>query len=135
MAIKIDHIGIAVSNINESLKMYCDVLGMKPEEIKTETVADQKAKVAMIPIGESQIELLESTDPAGVIARFIEKRGEGIHHLAIRVKDISAELQNLKAKGIPLVDNEPRVGADGHKIAFVHPKAMKILMELVEVSH
>ena len=133
--IKIDHIGIAVSNIDETLKMYCDVLGLKPEDIERETVAEQKAKVAMIPIGESRIELLESTDPEGVIAKFIEKRGEGIHHLAVGVSDIKSELEKLKAKGVPLVDNEPRIGAGGHKIAFLHPKATKILIELVEATH
>ena len=133
--IKIDHIGIAVSNVDETLQMYCDVLGMKPEDIEMETVAEQKARVAMIPVGESRIELLESTDPEGVIAKFIEKRGEGIHHLAVGVSDIKAELEKLKAKGVPLVDSEPRTGAGGHKIAFLHPKATKILMELVEAAH
>jgi len=135
MAIKIDHIGIAVSNVADALKIYCDVLGLKPEDIRMETVDEQKAKVAMIPLGESKIELLESTEPDGVIARFIEKRGEGIHHLAVGVKDIKADLEKLKAKGVPLIDREPRTGAGGHKIAFLHPKATKILLELVEEGH
>ena len=135
MAIKISHIGIAVKSIDETLKQYCEILSIKPEDIEMETVPEQKVKAALIPVGESRIELLESTDPEGVIAKFINKQGEGLHHLAIGVKDIKSELEALKAKGIPLVDNEPRIGAGGHKIAFLHPKATKILMELVEEAH
>lgn len=135
MVIKIDHIGIAVSHLEEALRVYCDVLGLKPENIERETVKEQRVKVAMIPVGESRIELLESTDPEGTIAKFIDKRGEGIHHLAIGVSNIKGELETLKAKGVPLIDTEPRIGAGGHKIAFIHPKATKILMELVEGAH
>ena len=129
---KIDHIGIAVNNVEEALRLYCDVLGLNIEDIERETVEEQKAKVAMIPVGESQIELLESTDPEGVIARYIDKRGEGIHHLAIGVDDIKATLETLKEKGIPLVDDEPKNGAGGSKAAFLHPKATKVLLELVQ---
>lgn len=132
MALKIDHIGIAVNNVEEAVKLYCDVLGLKPEEIERETVEKQKVKVAMIPVGESRIELLESTDPEGVIAKFIDKRGEGMHHIAVGVSDIKATLEALKAKGVPLIDAEPRIGAGGSKIAFLHPKATKALLELVE---
>lgn len=132
MAKKIDHVGIAVKDLGEAMKLYCDVLGLKIEDIKKETVDEQKAKVAMIPIGESRIELLESTDPEGVIAKFIEKRGEGIHHLAIGVDDIKAALESLKRKNVPLINSEPRTGAHGSKIAFLHPKATKALLELVE---
>ena len=132
MGIKIDHIGIAVNNVEETLKLYCDVLGLKPEEIERETVEEQKVRVAMIPVGESRIELLESTVPEGVIARFIDKKGEGVHHIAIEVSDIQAELEKLKEKGIPLVNAEPSIGASGAKTAFLHPKATKALLELVE---
>ena len=129
---KIDHIGIAVKNLEETIGTFCSIIGLSRDEVEIETVPEQKATVGMIRVGESKIELLESTDADGVIARFIEKRGEGIHHLAIGVADIQAKLDDLKAKEIPLVDNEPRIGAGGHKIAFVHPKAAKILLELVE---
>ena len=132
MGVKIDHIGIAVNNIEETLKLYCDVLGLKPEEIERETVEEQKVKVAMIPVGESRIELLESTVPDGVIAKFIASKGEGIHHIAIGVSDIKDELQKLKEKDVPLVDTEPRTGFGGSKMAFLHPKATKALLELVE---
>ncbi len=132
MALKIDHIGIAVNNVEEAVKLYCDVLGLKPEEIERETVEKQKVKVAMIPVGESRIELLESTDPEGVIAKFIDKRGEGMHHIAVGVSDIKATLEALKEKGVPLVDAEPRTGVGGSKMAFLHPKATKALLELVE---
>ncbi len=135
MVTKIDHIGIAVNNVEEAVKLYCDVLGLKTEEIERETVEEQKVKAAMIPVGESHIELMESTDPEGVIAKFIAKKGEGIHHLAIGVNNIKDELATLKRKGIPLVDMEPRIGVGGHKVAFLHPKATKILLELVEVEH
>jgi len=135
MATKIDHIGIAVSNLDEALKVYCDILGLKPEDIEKEVVEEQKVRVAMIPVGESRIELLESTDPEGAIAKFIEKRGEGIQHIAVGVSNIKGELETLKAKGIPLIDAEPRIGAGGHKIAFLHPRATKALIELSEGEH
>jgi len=132
MGIKIDHIGIAVNNIEEALKLYCDVLGLKPEEIERETVEEQKVRVAMIPVGESRIELLESTTPEGIIAKFIASKGEGIHHIAIGVSDIKGNLEKLKERGVPLVDTEPRIGFGGSKMAFLHPKATKALLELVE---
>ena len=132
MAIKINHVGIAVSNLEESLKLYCQVLDLKPEDYEIETVADQKVRVVMIPVGESKIELLESTDPEGPIGKFVGKRGEGIHHLTIGVADIRGKLAELKADGIPLINEEPRTGAGGHQIAFLHPKATKALLELVQ---
>ena len=127
---KIDHIGIAVSNLDEALKLYTEKLGLKLSNI--EIVEEQKVRTAIIPVGESKIELLESTDPSGVIAKFIEKRGEGIHHIALGVADVEATLQDLKDKGLPLVDNEPRRGVENTKIAFLHPKGTKVLMEIVE---
>ncbi len=130
MIAKIDHIGIAVNDIEEAVKLYTEVLGLEVEGI--ETVEEQKARIAMIPVGESRIELLESTDPEGAIAKHIEKRGEGMHHLALRTDDIEGMLRDLKEKGIQLIDEEPRTGAEGSRIAFLHPRGTKILLELVE---
>ncbi|MBI4285859.1 MAG: methylmalonyl-CoA epimerase [Chloroflexi bacterium] len=130
MITKIDHIGVAVSSIAEMVKLLSSVPGLKVTH--EETVPEQKTKVAMIPVGESKIELLESTDPDGTIAKFIEKRGEGIHHLALGVSDIQGMLDVLQAKGVPLIDTAPRRGAGGSKVAFLHPKGTKILLELVE---
>jgi len=130
MIVKINHIGIAVENIEEATKIYRDMLGLKIEEI--ETVGEQRTRVAMIPVGESRLELLESADTTGPIGKYIEKRGEGIHHLALEVSDIQAMLEVLKEKGVPLIDVAPRIGAGGTKIAFLHPKGTKVLIELVE---
>lgn len=130
MIVKIDHIGIAVNNLEDALKLYTDVFGLEVGEI--ETREEQRVKVAMIPVGESNIELLETTDPEGPIGKYIARRGEGIHHLALEVSDIRSMLKILKGKGIPLVDMEPRIGAGGAKMAFLHPKGARVLMELVE---
>jgi methylmalonyl-CoA/ethylmalonyl-CoA epimerase len=127
---KINHIGIAVKNLDEAVKLYTDALGLKVHEI--EIVEAQKVKIAMIPVGDSKVELLESTDPEGVITRFIEKRGEGLHHLALETDNIEAALDSVRASGYPLIDNEPRDGAGGTKVAFLHPKGAKIALELVE---
>ena len=105
---KIDHIGIAVNSIEEAVKLYTDVLGLKLKDI--EVVEEQKVKTAIIPVGESKIELIESTDPEGVIAKYIEKRGEGMHHLALEVSNIQETLETLQEKDIPLIDKEPRKG-------------------------
>jgi len=129
---QIDHIGIAVKNIEEAAKLYTD-LGLKIEG--TEVVESQKVKVAFIGIGQSRIELLESTAPDGNIAKFIESKGEGIHHLAVKVDNIEKALEELTAKGYQLIDKTPRIGAGGHKIAFLHPKSTKgVLLELSQ-SH
>ncbi len=130
MISKIDHIGIAVNNLDEALKLYTEKLGLKL--IHTETVAEQKTRTAVIQVGETKIELLESTAPDGVIAKFIANRGEGIHHMALGVSDIKSMLNDLKEMGMPLVDTEPRRGIENTKIAFLHPKGTKILLELVE---
>ncbi len=127
---KIDHIGIAVSNLDEALKLYVEKLGLKL--VHTETVAEQKTRTAVIQVGETKIELLESTEPDGVIARFITNKGEGLHHVALDVSDIESMLKDLKEKGLPLVDTQPRRGIENTKIAFLHPKGTKILLELVE---
>jgi len=126
---KIDHIGIAVANLDETLKVYTDILGLKLQG--TEVVADQKVRVAFLPVGDTEIELLESTDPDGPIAKFIENKGQGIQHIAFRVDDIEAALEEMKAKGIRLIDEKPRYGAGGAKIAFLHPKSTNgVLIEL-----
>ena len=130
MITKINHIGIAVNNIEESLKLYTEVLGLKLKDI--EVSAEQKVKTALIPVGESMIELIESTDPEGTIAKFIEKRGEGLHHIALEVDDIRESLKALGEKAVPLIDNEPRKGVGNTDIAFLHPKGTKVLVELVE---
>jgi methylmalonyl-CoA/ethylmalonyl-CoA epimerase len=128
--LKIDHVGIAVKNLAESSKLY-EILGIK--STGTEEVAEQKVKVAFFPVGDSEVELLESTAPDGPIARYIEKNGEGMQHLALRVDDLEAALVELKAKGIRLIDEKPRYGAGGARIAFVHPKSTGgILLELSE---
>jgi len=127
---KINHIGIAVSSIEEAVKLYTDVLGLKVQDV--EVVADQKVKTAIIPVGESKIELLESTDPEGAIAKYIEKRGEGIHHLALEVGNIQDALETLAKQGVTLIDEKPRNGVENTRIAFLHPKETKMLLELVE---
>jgi len=128
---KVSHIGIAVKSIDEALKLYRDILGLSVEGF--EVVEEQKVRVAFIPIGETRIELLESTDPNGPIAKFIESRGEGIQHIAFQTDDIEAELKKLKEKGLRLIDEKPRRGAHGAKIAFVHPKSTYgVLLEICE---
>ncbi len=127
---KIDHIGVAVSNLNEAVEVYKS-LGFHVAEI--EEVEEQKVRVAMLPIGESKIELLEATSPESAIAKFIEKRGEGVHHIAINVENIEEALENAKKAGIKLIDEKPRIGAGGKKVAFLHPKSLKgVLLEFVE---
>ena len=132
MILRIDHIGIAVNSVEEIVKPYADLFGIKAEDIEIEPVKEQKVRTAMIPVGGSRIELLEPTDSEGTIAKYIEKRGEGMHHLALEVSDIQGMLEVLKEKGLPLVDREPRIGAGGTKTAFLHPKGTKVLIELVE---
>jgi len=128
---KIDHIGIATRGIQDALTFYRDALGL--DVIETEEVADQMVRVAMLPLGESRIELLEATSEDSPIARFLEKRGPGIHHIALRVDDIRAVLANLRGKGARLIDQEPRMGAGGCLVAFVHPSSTGgVLLELVQ---
>lgn len=128
---KINHIGIAVKSIEEALKFYSERLGLESKEVVE--VPEQKVKVIALQIGESRIELLESTSPDSPIAKFLEKRGEGIHHIAFEVTDIEKRLEELKEKGIRLIDEKPRQGAHGTRIAFIHPKSTQgVLIELVE---
>ncbi len=127
---KIDHIGVAVKNLEEAVDLY-KKLGFVLKEI--EEVPEQKVKVAMLPVGESKLELLEATSENSAIAKFLEKRGEGIHHVAINVEDIEKALQLAKENGLTLIDEKPRIGAGGKKVAFIHPKSTKgVLLEFVE---
>lgn len=127
----IDHIGIAVKDINESLKFWEATMGIKCHGI--EEVAEQKVKTAFLPVKDTEIELLEPTSPESPVAKFIEAKGEGIHHMAIRVENLEEALAELKEKGVRLIDEKPRCGAGGAKIAFLHPKATGgILLELSE---
>jgi len=129
--LKIDHLGIAVNSIDEGKKFWSDVLGLAFEG--AETVEEQKVTTAFFPVSESEVELLESTSPDGPVAKYIEKRGAGIQHVAFRVADIDAALSELKEKGVKLIDQEPRIGAGGARIAFLHPKATGgVLVELCE---
>lgn len=128
---KIDHIGIAVKDIKKSLELYQGVFGIKC--IGEEVVDEQNVKTAFLPIGDTEIELLESTSDDGAIAKFIEKKGEGIQHIAFKVDNIEESLKELKEKGIRLIDEKPRLGAGGAKIAFLHPKSTNgVLIEISE---
>lgn len=128
---RVDHIGIAVNNLDEMVKWYEETLGVKAHG--TEVVDEQKVKVAFLPIGESELELLESTSDDGPVAKFIEKNGEGVQHIALRVDNIEETLAELKAKEVRLIDQTPRYGAGNASIAFVHPKATHgVLLELCE---
>jgi len=129
--LKVDHIGIAVKNLEETLKFYTEALGL--ELHGSETVEEQKVKVAFLPIGDTEVELLESTTPDGPIAKFIEKKGEGIQHIAFRVENIEEAIEYMKEKGFRMIDEKPRYGAGGARIAFMHPKSSHgVLVELSE---
>jgi methylmalonyl-CoA/ethylmalonyl-CoA epimerase len=129
---KIDHIGIAVSSLEAHIPFYKDVL--KLEYRGMETVPDQKVRLALFRVGEVNLELLEPTAPDSPIAVFIEKRGEGVHHLAYQVDEIEAQIAGLQAAGVQMIDEKPRRGAHGSRIAFLHPRSSaKILTELTEV--
>lgn len=131
MVSKVDHIGIAVSNLEESVKFYEEILGLKFQGI--ETVEEQKVKVAFLPVGDTEVELLEATTLDSPIAKFIEKKGQGVQHIAFRVENIEKALEEMKAKGIRLIDEKPRYGAGGARIAFLHPKSTNgVLIELCE---
>lgn len=127
----IEHIGIAVKNLEESIAIYEKVLGLKC--YSTEEVVDQKVKVAFFLVGNTKIELLESTDPEGPIGAFVEKRGEGLHHIAFTVEGIENTLIHLKNEGVRLIDRQPRKGAEGLSIAFLNPRSTNgVLIELCE---
>ena len=127
----IEHIGIAVKKLNEAIKFYEDILGLKCYSV--EEVKDQKVKTAFFMVGQTKIELLESTEPDGPIGKFIEKKGEGIHHIAYAVKGLQQSLDEVKSKNVVLIDDKGRKGAEGLNIAFLHPKStFGVLTELCE---
>ena len=129
--LKVDHIGVAVKSIESAQKLYEDLLGLK--NAGSETVQEQKVTTAFFPVGDTEVELLESTSPDGPIAKYLEKRGEGVQHIAFRVENIEEALAELKAKGVQLIDEKPRRGAGGAKIAFLHPKSTYgVLVELCQ---
>jgi len=131
---KINHLGIATKDIASALEFWEDALGL--ENVHSEIVEDQKVRVAMLPLGESRIELLEPTTDDSPISKFLEKRGGGIHHIAVEVDDIEASLAKLKDKGMRLIDESPRIGAEGCLVAFVHPSSANgVLLELVQSMH
>ncbi len=127
----LDHIGIAVNSLDEALEIYEKILGLKVGKIRV--VEDQQTKVAQLFAGATKIELLEPTDEASPVAKFMKKRGEGVHHIALEVTNINESLRRAKEQGLVLVDEKPRIGVDGLKIAFLHPKSTKnVLLELCE---
>lgn len=131
METKIQHLGVAVGSIDEALAFWRDGLGLELKEI--EVVEDQGVRVAILPIGESRIELLEATGEDTPVGRFVAKRGAGMHHLCVEVEDVAARLANLKARGVRLIDEQPRIGAGGALVAFVHPASTGgVLIELTQ---
>ena len=128
---EIDHIGIAVNDLEEAMSIYRDILGLIFKG--TEEIEEQKTILATFLVGEVKIELIQPTHPDSPIRKFLEKRGEGMHHIAFRVENIDESLKELSGKGVNLIDEKARIGADGAKIAFIHPRDMKgVLIELVE---
>jgi len=132
LVIGVDHIGVAVNKLDEAISLYRDVLGLRLEGVHV--VEEQKVRVAFFSTGgETRIELLEPTDSESPVAKFINRRGEGVHHIALKVRNIEAALEEFKRKGLRLVDEKPRVGVGGAKIAFIHPKSTRnVLFELCE---
>ena len=131
---RIDHIGVAVSSIDESISLYKDAFEMAEQH--RETVEEQGVKAVLLEIGEGHIELIEPLSPESSVAKFIERNGEGMHHVAYQTDDIEATLEKVRAAGLRLIDEEPRVGIRGSRVAFLHPKATGgVLTELVEPVH
>lgn len=131
MDIKIQHLGVAVGSIDDALAFWRDGLGLELKEI--EVVEDQGVRVAMLPLGESRIELLEATGEDTPVGRFVARRGAGMHHLCVEVDDVAARLADLKARGVRLIDEQPRIGAGGALVAFVHPASTGgVLIELTQ---
>jgi methylmalonyl-CoA/ethylmalonyl-CoA epimerase len=133
MKATLDHIGIAVGDLSQALAFYRDALGLEVEP--PEEVASQRVRAHFVPVGEAALELLEPTSPDSPIAKFIEKRGPGVHHITLRVDDIQEALARLKARGVRLIDEQPRPGAEGALIAFVHPAGTHgVLVELKQAT-
>src|SRR5215472_396385 len=130
----LDHIGIAVKDLPAALAFYRDALGLEIEA--PEEVASQHVRAHFVPVGGPKLELLEATAPESAIAKYIDKRGPGLHHITLRVEDLAAALAQLKARGVRLVDEQPRPGAEGALVAFVHPSAAGgVLVELKQITH
>lgn len=133
MKATLDHIGIAVADLSQALAFYRDALGLEVEP--PEEVPSQRVRAHVVPVGEAALELLEPTSPDSPIAKFVEKRGPGVHHVTLRVDDIQEALGRLKARGVRLIDDQPRPGAEGALIAFVHPASTHgVLVELKQVT-
>ena len=131
---KVEHIALAVADLEEAISHYREVWGAEVEH--RERVEDQGVEEAMIPVGEVYLQLLGATGPDSTVAKFIDRRGEGLHHIAYEVDDLVAALADLKTKGVPLIDDEPRVGGRGHMVAFVHPKGNHgLLVELIQAPN
>ncbi len=127
---KIDHIGLAVKSLDQTLGFYRDALGIQPSSI--EDVASEKIRSAFLNVGDAHFEVMEPTSPESPVAKFLEKRGEGMHHISLEVDDIRAELKKLEAQGVALIDREPRMGAH-YIVAFIHPRSTGgVLIELTE---
>jgi methylmalonyl-CoA epimerase len=127
----VDHVGVAVKDLDEAIHVYRDILGFNLEGVHT--MNERMLKIAFFSLGESRIELLQPLSPDSTVAKFLETRGEGIQHLAVKVKNVEATLEEFKSKGVVLIDEKPRTGALGNKMAFVHPKSTRgVLLELVE---
>lgn len=133
MITKMRHIGIAVKNLDEAIILYSEVLGLKIKNI--EVNVDRKVRIAIIPIGDTEIELLEPTGPDGSIGKFIQSHGEGLHHIALEVDDIQSAMKELTNKGLKFIDEKPRKGIENTMVAFLHPNGTKVLMELVEPNN
>lgn len=130
---KVEHIAIAVSDIETAIEHYRDVWGLEVEH--RETVPDQGVDEAMIPVGDTYLQLLGATGPDTTVGKFIDKKGPGLHHIAYEVRDLEAALAELKSKGVPLIDESPRLGGRGHMVAFVHPRGNHgLLVELIQSS-
>ncbi|HEY3176162.1 MAG TPA: methylmalonyl-CoA epimerase [Candidatus Polarisedimenticolia bacterium] len=127
----LDHLGIAVRSLQESLRFYADALGLSAEGL--EEVAAEGVRIAFLQVGQSRIELLEPLGPDSTVARFLDKRGEGIHHICLRVERLEETLAGLRSRGVEIIEPAPRIGAGGRRIAFIHPRsASGVLVELVE---
>ena len=130
---KVEHIALAVSDLESAIAHYADVWGAEVEH--RERVEDQGVEEAMIPVGDTYLQLLGATGPESTVAKFLERRGEGLHHIAYEVEDLEGALDELKSQGVPLIDEAPRLGGRGHMVAFVHPKGNHgLLVELIQAA-
>ncbi|MBK49269.1 MAG: methylmalonyl-CoA epimerase [Acidobacteria bacterium] len=134
MKATLDHVGIAVQDLNEALRFFRDVLGLQVSQ--TELVSDQQVRVTHVETSGASLEFLEATDPASPVARFLERRGSGLHHITLAVDDLESVLEDLQTRGIKLIDVAPRIGAGGSRIAFIHPSSTHgVLIELKQSDH